>query len=252
MSITSSDIVKALKKKYNDCQQYVYATEVGLSTGYSSRRLDFIVANCYESNGFRIEGIEIKVDKSDLRSELFDVNKHADFYDQLDYFSLACPKDILDIDLVPKSWGIYTVDDELNIKTRRRPIALHEKYNDKLDKAFAVCFSRRARGDSPTSEEIYKIKQEVIEQTRKQVDEEWKSKNASLVGVVERLKYFEELFEECHYWYDSDIEEATKFLKQARYANINLLSYDLDSLVKHIKRISPLLNSLKRDKNDIR
>ena len=63
-------IRKAIRKRYNDKREYVIAEEVGLSTGYSRRRIDMIVIDCYSSNGFKITGIEIKTSLSDLREEL--------------------------------------------------------------------------------------------------------------------------------------------------------------------------------------
>ena len=57
----ADDVRKALCNRFSDHRRYAIAEEVGLTTGFSHRWLDMIVLDCYASNGFRIDGIEIKV-----------------------------------------------------------------------------------------------------------------------------------------------------------------------------------------------
>lgn len=82
--MTADDIRAALRTKYHDSRQYAIAEEVGLTTGFSHRRLDMMALDCYNSNGFRIDGFEIKVSTSDLRRELEDPEKHVAFFDVID------------------------------------------------------------------------------------------------------------------------------------------------------------------------
>lgn len=70
--MTAGEVRAALRKKFNDNRRYAIAEEVGLTTGFSHRRLDMMVLDCYNSNGFRIDGFEIKISTSDLRRELED------------------------------------------------------------------------------------------------------------------------------------------------------------------------------------
>ena len=83
--MTSDDIRKALKNRYGDHRRFAVAEEVGLTTGGGCRRLDMIVLDCYSSNGFRIDGFEIKVIKTDIRRELEDPENHIAFFDVIDY-----------------------------------------------------------------------------------------------------------------------------------------------------------------------
>lgn len=55
-----------------------------------------MVLDCYESNGFRIDGIEIKVSTGDLRRELQDPEKHIAFFDVIDYYTLATPAKVVE------------------------------------------------------------------------------------------------------------------------------------------------------------
>ena len=81
--MTTEEVRAALRKKYADHERYAVAEEVGLTTGFSHRRIDFMVLDCYASNGFRVDGIEIKVSTSDLRRELEDPEKHVAFFDKI-------------------------------------------------------------------------------------------------------------------------------------------------------------------------
>ena len=110
--ITAADIRMLLHEKYSDHRQFAYAEEVGNATGLEqTRRLDAVVVNVYKSKGYTIEGIEIKVSRSDLRRELQDSSKHNVFFNSLDYYSLATTNDVLTAtkrDEIPPKWGIYS------------------------------------------------------------------------------------------------------------------------------------------------
>ena len=84
--MNANDVRVALRKRFCDTRRYACAEEVGLTTGYSHRRLDMMVLDCYYSNGFRIDGFEIKVSTADLRRELADPEKHIAFFDELSRF----------------------------------------------------------------------------------------------------------------------------------------------------------------------
>lgn len=85
-----------MRNRFSDHRRYAIAEEVGLTTGFSHRRLDMMVLDCYESNGFRIDGIEIKVSTGDLRRELQDPEKHIAFFDVIDYYTLATPAKVVE------------------------------------------------------------------------------------------------------------------------------------------------------------
>lgn len=153
--ITAGDILRLLQHKYNctpermsklesgSRQEWLMATEVKNGCGYSFHRsLDVVVVNTYPSKGLLFEGIEIKVSKSDLRTELQNAEKHAVFFENLDYFSLACPASILDMDIIPKKWGVYVVNDKGELRTKRKPLALHDEARKTLTRDFTVAFIR--------------------------------------------------------------------------------------------------------------
>ena len=83
--ITAKDILGLLTERYSDPQRYACAAEVSPMTGAWERRIDFLVMWCWASDQFKIEGFEIKISKSDLRRELQDPDKHAVFFNQIDF-----------------------------------------------------------------------------------------------------------------------------------------------------------------------
>lgn len=235
---TAGDIVKLLKDKYRDGRQYVCATEVGLTTGFSSRQLDFIAMNCYRSNGFCIEGIEIKVSKSDLRRELEHPDKHAVFYEHLDYFSIACPKSIIDMKIIPEKWGVYVVDDDGSLRTRRKPLALHDSMNRPIDKAFAACFMRRVAYGSPASSLLEKMRQEAMEEGAKRERENLKYRYERLNEIEEELERYKKLFGVTSYVWSGRVDEVGKLLE-----DIHLM--DTDSFLAYMKRVQEAIEGMR-------
>lgn len=138
---TAKDILSLLRERYQDSREWVIASEVQRTTGWSDRRYDFVAMNCFASNGFKIEVVEIKVSKSDLRRELESPEKHNIIFDDIDYYSLAAPADIIDTSIIPPKWGIYAVKDGKLI-TKRKPLALHDERQSKVSRSFVASFMR--------------------------------------------------------------------------------------------------------------
>ena len=99
--------------------------------------------NCWKSNFYKIEVVEIKVSKSDLRRELAEPEKHNVMFDDIDYYSLAAPDKIIDMSIIPPKWGVYAVVDG-KLVTKRKPLALHDEPRTTLPRAFAASFMRAA------------------------------------------------------------------------------------------------------------
>jgi hypothetical protein len=89
--VTANDIYQLLAQKYSSTREWVIAGEVQRTTGWSDRRYDFVAMNCFASTGHRIEVVEIKISKPDLRRELEEPEKHNVIFEQIDYYSLAAP-----------------------------------------------------------------------------------------------------------------------------------------------------------------
>lgn len=141
--ITADDIYRLLAQKYLSTREWAIAGEVQRTTGWSDRRYDFVAMNCFASNGYRIEVVEIKVSKPDLRRELEEPEKHNVVFENIDYYSLAAPADIIDMAIIPPKWGVYAVKDGKLI-TKRKPLALHDEADRRITRSFAASFLRAA------------------------------------------------------------------------------------------------------------
>ena len=141
--ITAKDILRLLRDRYIDSREWVVASEVQRTTGWSDRRYDFVAMNCFASTGHRIEVVEIKVSKSDLRRELESPEKHNVIFDDIDFYSLAAPADIIDMAIIPPKWGVYAYKNGKLI-TKRKPLALHDEHDRTISRSFVASFMRAA------------------------------------------------------------------------------------------------------------
>lgn len=107
--------------------RYITAIQVNNGAGFAyNRTIDAIVFDTWPSGGLQLHGLEIKVTKADLRIELQNTLKFAEFAPHLDLFSIVAPKGIVDLLLLPSKWGLYVLTDGGNLRARRKPLMLHD------------------------------------------------------------------------------------------------------------------------------
>jgi len=108
--VKAHDVLAALRITY--CQpEWAMFSEVSDGTGANSRRrADAIAMNMWPSRGLEMRAFEIKVSRSDLKSELKDPAKAEAFAKYCDNFYLVVPKDLITEEMdIPFTWGIITV-----------------------------------------------------------------------------------------------------------------------------------------------
>ena len=243
-----------LRNRYSDTRRYAVAEEVGNQTGYQARRLDMVVVDVYRSSGFTVEGIEIKVSKSDLRKELQDSSKHNIFFDDLDYYSLAAPREIIDKDIIPKHWGIYAAeckDGEWKLKTVRKPLSLHDVQLSTIDRAFFACLTRALACQSPSAAAIGEAREEG---RRNGIEQE--KRNASYLvrqadESAEKLRSYEKLFRECELWGAGSIEKGIDEFETFRKMRVSLkwMPRSLDTLMESAAEIRNGLMALESEES---
>ena len=150
--VAARDVRELLRKRFNP-GRYSVMEEVGDATGaMQTRRLDMVVVSSWPSDGYAIEGIEIKVSKSDLKHELENPQKHNVFFGDIDFFSLAAPREVITMSLIPGKWGVYEVYEdgkgELKLKCKRKPIALSDEPKRGVSLPFFASIVRRVRATS--------------------------------------------------------------------------------------------------------
>jgi len=143
---TEKTLTDAILKNwpYGDLRpRYVVAVQVNNGAGYAyGRTLDAIVFDTWPSEGLTLHGLEIKTTKSDLRRELQNTKKYADFAPHLDYFSIVAPKGTVDLRLLPQKWGLYQPTDDGKLRARRKPLSIHDENHRTISRSMAAAFVR--------------------------------------------------------------------------------------------------------------
>ncbi len=145
--VNEAILTKAILKRWplgSPRPRYVTAVQVNNYAGFGyGRTLDAIVFDTWPGPGLHLHGLEIKTTKADLRRELQNTNKFADFANHLDLFSIVAPKGIVDLKLLPPKWGLYILTEDDNLRARRKPLMLHDEGDQKtINRSFAAAFVR--------------------------------------------------------------------------------------------------------------
>ena len=180
--ITARDVRELLRKRF-DPNRYSVMEEVCSATGdIRMRRLDMVVASSWPSDGYSIEGIEIKVSKSDLKRELENPQKHNVFFGDIDFFSLAAPREVITMSLIPEKWGVYEVfrdkEGELKLKCKRRPIALSDEPKKGVSLPFFASIVRNLHAESPSNKIVQDAERRGYEKGRNDAVNGWELRNA--------------------------------------------------------------------------
>lgn len=235
--ITADDILVHLSDMYSDANQYVCAAEVSPRTGAWERRIDFLVMHCYDSEQLKIQGYEIKISKSDLKRELEDPDKHAVFFDAIDFYWLIAPKQVVDnIDLIPPKWGVRAVwsDESGKIVSRtvRKPTCLHDEqmYSRKIRKTFMASFCRAISKQSLTKAKLHEQQRSLEEDIRKKVESELTNGGRVVPN-----------------WKLESLERCKRLVE-----DLGLNEYSGESSRKRIRKAVDIVNSLERCDNSLR
>lgn len=216
--MNAQEVYNAICQKFSDSRQYAIASEVGLTTGGSRRRIDVVIVNCYASNNFRIDGIEIKVSKADLRRELEDPDKHVAFFDMLDYYTLACPEGIADLSLLPPKWGLLVVSDDGRAYYRRKPLALHDSVNCTVPRGFFAGYVRAIQQYSPSAKTLAAEYRRGVKDGKDEEKRHMRYQQERLSKDVERLERLDQLERRFKLW-GSDYEKKLDEFERFRSAN---------------------------------
>lgn len=238
-SMNAGEVYKAIRLRYSDARRYAIATEVGLSTGGSRRRLDVVVLDCYASNGFRIDGFEIKVSKADLRRELEDPDKHVAFFDRIDYYTLACPKGIADMSIIPPKWGVLEVGENGESGYKRRPLALHDELRKTVPRGFFAEVARALQGYSPSKEALDAEFERGLEKGREEERRHFALTKKRLEEDVTKLEEYDKIVSRFRLWGMNPGMNLDRF---ERFQEL-----DLPWVMPRIKRLSEDLAKLHDD-----
>lgn len=228
------DIERAMAKRFDDHRRYAVAWEVGLTTGGARRRIDMVVADCYASSGFRIDGFEFKISKADLRNDLEDPDKHVSFFDKLDYFTLVCPEGMVDKSALPEKWGLLTVKGDDSTRYRRKPLALHDETDREIPRGFFASFVRAIQGRDPGSRQLEAARLQGFEEGMKAGEKARDSRDAWVDQRAGELEEYEEL--KARLLLYGDLDETLAAFERFQKAQVKWLPQRLRDLSQSLAR----------------
>lgn len=239
----AEEVRRALRARFADSRRYAIAEEVGLTTGYSHRRLDMVVIDCYGSNGFRIDGIEIKVSTQDLRRELEDPEKHIAFFDVIDYYTLAVPAGVCEplMEVIPKKWGILIIDEDGSTRYKRKPLALEDRKADRaVPRGFFASVTRAIQSLQPSALEIRKA----YERGLKEGEEKAERRRGYMVDRVAReaarLDEYDKMVSRFQL-YGVHVDEIMDEFEAFRKLDTDIVKRNIENTVKLLERMRGLL-----------
>lgn len=240
----AEEVRSALRARYKDSRRYAIAEEVGLTTGFSHRRLDMMVIDCYNSHGFRIDGFEIKVSTSDLRRELADPEKHIAFFDVIDYYTLAVPAGVCEplMDVIPKKWGILIINEDGSTRYKRRPLALEDQKADRsIPRGFFASITRAIQSRQPSEQEI----REAYEKGLKEGEERAKIRRDYMADRVAKeaakLEAYDRISIRLRLWGDN-VDEIMDEFEAFRKLDTDWVKRNIEGTIKKLESLHSLLS----------
>lgn len=241
----AENIREALYKKYSDRRRFVVAEEVGLTTGGGCRRIDMIALDCFKSNGFRLDGFEIKVSSSDLRRELEDPSKHTSYFDIIDFFTLAVPKGVVEpvYDAIPKKWGILIVSGDGTTRYRRKPLALEDKAEKDVPRGFLASLVRNVQDHQPAqkviSDAFWRGRAEG-EESQKRICEGLRKR---VRDVSEDVRCYEKMFNNLALL--GDVDRTIAQFNAFRSMNLGMTEMAIDRAIKELRGVREAMIKIK-------
>lgn len=192
--ITSGDICAALKLRYQ-AQSHALLFEVANGTGSNGRVFaDALAFGLWPSHGHPVEGIEIKVSRSDFLSEMAKPAKSQPVFQYCDRWWLAVPKGLVDPGEVPDTWGILELKGD-RLVTRKKAPKLQPA---PMPRTFVASLLRRHAGaDEDTARAL--IDREVdsrMKIAQERLRHEYARRHANAIDEAERAnKAWQEVFD---------------------------------------------------------
>jgi hypothetical protein len=243
--VKASDINRAIKGKYSD-QQWRVWFEVSEGTGsFSGRRADAVVMNIWPSKAYQLNVFEVKVSRSDFKTEVADLTKWQAVGKYADFFWLACPVGLVKPDEVPEAWGLMELTKGgLRIKKQ----APARENPTQLDRSFAASLLRS--GEDLTEAEIERRVNERAEAATAAIQEAAKRgydrSLAHLQSKLDRMEQWKSRFEEIFkltpnfHSYPEDMAARITLASKIERKDLDHLAVQAKALADLIEKIEPL------------
>ena len=244
-------IYEALYNRFSDYNHWLYAREVPVATGGAETRIDAVTMSCYKSDGFRIDGYEVKASQSDLKIELINPSKHKKTYDNVDYFWLVTAPHVLTgiYDELPKKWGVLVLKDDMSLRKKRNALALEDKVKESASRSFMASFLRRAIYHDRSDQRIIQIREEAYESGRQSIlglNEEL-NRVSELVNIIEKTEDALDMAHDYSSYSTKKIVLEIERLKERAVADPRWIMNELDMIDEKIKDFQWYVKDFKKN-----
>lgn len=137
--IREKDVFDMIKNTYQD--GYSVIGQVRNATGFkATRTADALIFCHWPSRGISISGVEIKVARADWLRELSEPSKAEEIAQYCDYWYVAAPPKVANIDELPENWGLMvTLKNKVKIIKKAKklePLPLTSTFVSSIMKRF--------------------------------------------------------------------------------------------------------------------
>jgi len=182
--VNANDIRCALRTRY-PAGSHALLWEVANATGSNQRRFaDAVAVGLWPSHGHEIEGIEIKVSRSDWKREIEHPEKSQPVYRYCNRWWLAAPKGLLEADELPSTWGLLELVGD-TLRTKKKAPALTPEVPSI---GFVASLLRRHAGvDAEMTEKLLREKtQTVHDEARREIESTLKREREYRFNDIQR------------------------------------------------------------------
>ena len=191
----ASDICSALRLRFPR-ESHALLFEVADTTGGTRRYADAVAIGLWSSHGHAIEGVEVKISRSDFLNEMKQPQKSEAVFKFCNRWWLACPKDMVKPAEIPHTWGLLELHSD---GVLRQKVKAPKLTPIGCTMGFLAALLRRHAGvdEEMAKNEIDREVQMATERIRVRLEEKAKNDYSSRVRLAEEsLKTVERIKEE--------------------------------------------------------
>ncbi len=239
---TEADVFRLLEKRYAG-DAVALLSQVADGTGMNKcRTADVVAVSCWPSRGLYMTGIEIKVSASDFRKELQQPNKSESIQRYCRYWYVAAPKGVIDVALLPESWGLIECTTNRTLTTKVAPTLKEQP----VDMDLLCSILRNASAASVPRQLYVAATTGVEERILKQVAKEMVDVRAALGREAESLRENVRLFEKktgmlLPHWI-GDHEDFVRAVKFVRESGADRIGASVAKSREKLKRIVDVID----------
>jgi hypothetical protein len=234
--IDAGKLRSLLRRKY-PADQYAMLYEVRDAAGFSAKRsADVMLIGLWPSRGNMVEGMEVKISRSDWLRELKKPEKAEAFFEFCDrWWVIASSPDIVKISELPPTWGLMVPRGKGLGVLVEAPILKPKP----VDRSLLAAMLKRATDTAADSPEVQALIELRVKNATDRVDERinWATRN--LTDENKRLKEAFAEFEKASglaisKWNAGDVGAAVKIVMRGEHENRLRQLHSIKSQAKNL------------------